>query len=250
MDIVIVEDSRLARKELLGLLKDYPMHRVVGEAGTVADAKRLVESLQPDLLLLDINLPDGSGFDLLERSEFTPQVIFTTAYEQHALQAFTVNALDYLLKPVTAERLAQALHKFAQQQASRQQHRELHVARQDIIPSRPTIRSPGEHLFVRDGERCHFVKYHEISLLEVDGNYVKLFFRDTRAMLARSMQYVEERLDPALFFRANRQQIVNLNYVAAIEPWIGDGLMIRMQDGREVDVSRRQARELKQRLEL
>src|SRR5690606_32921341 len=120
------------------------------------------------------------------------------------LQAFTVNALDYLLKPVTAERLAQALDKLAQKQdASRQQTGSVRTA----------VRSPDEHLFVRDGERCHFVKYHELRLLEVDGNYIKLFFRDTRAMLNRSLLYVEERLDPQLFFRANRAQIVNLDYV-------------------------------------
>lgn len=245
MDIVIVEDSRLARKELLGLLKDYAMHRIVGEAGTVSEGKNLVEELQPDLLLLDINLPDGSGFDLLEQSEFTPQVIFTTAYELHALQAFAVNALDYLLKPVTAERLAQALHKLAEQPASRQ-----YASHQYQDSERPTVRSPSEHLFVRDGERCHFVKYHELRLLEVDGNYVKLFFRDTRAMLNRSLLYVEERLDPQLFFRANRAQIVNLNYVSGIEPWIGEGLSLTLHDGTRVEVSRRQARELKQRLEM
>jgi two-component system LytT family response regulator len=236
MKILIVEDSRLARKELFGLLAQHPEHQVAGEAENVKEAIALVDALRPDLLLLDINLPDGSGFDVLEQSNFTPQVIFTTAYEQHALQAFEVNALDYLLKPVTAERLALALQKVAGSASTK-------------MP-KPPIRYAGEHLFVRDGERCHFVKYHEIRLLEVDGNYVKLFFRDTRAMLAKSMNYVEERLDPQLFFRANRQQIVNLDYIAAIEPWIGDGLMIRMQDGKEVEVSRRQARELKQRLEL
>jgi two-component system LytT family response regulator len=238
MNIVIVEDSRLARSELRGLLNRHPEHTVVGEAENVGDAIKLVNVLQPDLLLLDINLPDGSGFDVLEQADITPHVIFTTAYEEHALQAFAVNALDYLLKPVAAERLAQALAKLAE--------------RTSQLAAQPAAapRTVSEHLFVRDGERCHFVKYHEIRLLEVDGNYVKLFFRDTRAMLGKSMNYVEGRLDPVLFFRANRQQIVNLNYIAAIEPWIGDGLMIRMQDGTEVEVSRRQARELKQRLEL
>jgi len=236
MNVLIVEDSRLARKELLGLLAQHAAHHVIGEAANVKEALQLVNELRPDLLLLDIHLPDGSGFDVLEQSNFTPKVIFTTAYEQHALQAFEVNALDYLLKPVTAERLAQALDKVA------------HVANPATPQAQTASRGAGEHLFIRDGERCHFVKFHEIRLLEVDGNYVKLYFRDTRAMLGKSMSYVEERLDPQLFFRANRQQIVNLNCIAHIEPWVGDGLMIRMQDGSGVEVSRRQARELKQRL--
>lgn len=239
MNILIVEDSRLARKELLGLLEQHPEHSVIGEAANVSEALQLVNALKPDLLLLDIHLPDGNGFDVLEQSDFTPKVIFTTAYEQHALQAFEVNALDYLLKPVTAERLAQALGKVEP------------VVNPLAAPQAlAASRAAAEHLFIRDGERCHFVKFHELRLLEVDGNYVKLWFRDTRAMLGKSLNYVEERLDPKLFFRANRQQIVNLNYIAGIEPWIGDGLMIKMQDGREVEVSRRQTRELKQRLEI
>jgi two-component system LytT family response regulator len=175
---------------------------------------------------------------VLEQASFTPKVIFTTAYEQHALKAFEVNALDYLLKPVTADRLALALDKVAQSAGT-------------AATLRPSATRPvGEHLFIRDGERCHFVKFHEIRLLEVDGNYVKVYFRDTRAMLARSLNYVEERLDPQIFFRANRQQIVNLNCIAHIEPWVGEGLMIKLQDGKQVEVSRRQTRDLKQRLEI
>ncbi len=238
MNILIVDDSRLARRELAGLLAEHPGHRVVGEAENVQSALVLLNSRKPALLLLDINLPDGSGFDMLEQADYTPKVIFTMAYEQHALQAFEVNALDYLLKPVTAERLAQALGKLDLQDT----------------PSppgpRPANRDAGEHLFIRDGERCHFVRFHEIRVLEVVGNYVQLYFRDTKAMLARSMSYVEERLDPQLCFRANRQQIINLNFIASVDPGIGECLMIRMQDGKEVEVSRRQARELKQRLEL
>lgn len=236
MNIVIVEDSRLARRELRELL-DNAGHALAGEAGDVQSALSLVNRTQPDLLLLDINLPDGTGFDLLELLDFIPQVIFTTAYEQHALHAFEVNALDYLLKPIAPERLQQALERVASSTAASK-------------TAAQTGRRADEHLFIREGERCHFVKYREISLLEVDGNYVKLYFRKTRAMLPKSLNYVEARLDPAVFFRANRQQIINLENVSSIEPWVGDGLLIRLQDGTEVEASRRQARELKQRLEL
>lgn len=239
MNIVIVDDSRLARKELAGLLSEQSRYDIVGEAADVQSALEIVNRLKPDLLLLDIHLPDGSGFDLLEQAEHIPKVIFTTAYEQHALRAFEVNALDYLLKPITSERLFKALEK-------------IEIDKSEINCPSPTVfnRKADDHLFIREGERCHFVKYHEIRLLQVDGNYVRLFFRNTNAMMPRSLNYVEERLDPQIFFRANRQQIINLNFIANIEPWIGDGLLIQLEDGTKVEASRRQARELKQRLEI
>lgn len=239
MNIVIVDDSRLARKELAGLLSEQSRHEIVGEAADVQSALEIVNRLKPDLLLLDIHLPDGSGFDLLEKAEHTPKVIFTTAYEQHALRAFEVNALDYLLKPITAERLFQALEKIDSDKI--QSNTQIQAS---------TNRKANDHLFIRDGERCHFVKYNEVRLLQVDGNYVRLYFRNTNAMMPRSLNYVEERLDSQVFFRANRQQIINLNFIANIELWIGDGLLIHMEDGTKVEVSRRQARELKQRLEI
>jgi len=238
MNIMIVDDSRLARKELIGMLLDFPRHQVIGEAENVKSAVALLNRLSPALLLLDIHLPDGSGFDLLEQAHYTPKVIFTTAYEQHALRAFEVNALDYLLKPVTAERLSLALAKLESQD-------------HPVIPEAPPgNRRAGEHLFIRDGERCHFVKFDDIRLLEVVGNCVQLHFRDTKATLAKSMSYVEERVDQRMFFRCNRKQIVNLNFIISVDPWIGDGFLIKMQDGEVIEVSRRQARALKERLEL
>lgn len=236
MKILIVDDSRLARKELAGLLEQHPQCEIVGEASDVQSAVAAVNQLQPDLVLLDINLPDGTGFDVLERSELTPGVIFTTAYEEHALHAFQVNALDYLLKPITRDRLDEALLKMEQ----RAKH----------VPFVQPEKSLDAHIFIREGERCHFIKFREISRIAVEGNYVRLHFGTLSAPVLRSLNYVEARLDPQTFFRANRQEIINLNFIDRIEPWIGDGLMIVMQDCTEVIASRRQARELKQRLEF
>ena len=241
MNIIIVDDSRLARKELCGLLTEHPDCVIAGEAGDVQSAVALINELQPELLLLDIHLPDGSGFDLLEQCDYTPKVIFTTAYEQHALRAFEVNALDYLLKPVTQERLASALDKIAQREFAPKN-------RTESTPA-PNQHSP-EHVFIREGERCHFVKFRDISRIAVEGNYVRVFFHTQSALLPRSLNYVEARLDTNIFFRANRQDIINLNLIDRIEPWIGDGLMIVMQDKTEVISSRRQARELKYRMEF
>lgn len=238
MKTLIVDDSRLARKELAELLQEIPGMLLIAEAADVASALAAINTRKPDLILLDIHLPDGNGFDLLEKADFTPQVIFTTAYEQHALRAFEVNALDYLLKPITAQRLKQALERLTQPTAA------INTAIAKHYKTRE------DQLFIRDGERCHFVRLSELRLVSVEGNYLRLHFRDTTALLPRSLNYVEERFDPDLFFRANRQQLINMDYVARIEPWIHEGLLLIMKDGAEVEVSRRQAKELKLRLDI
>ncbi|RYY04650.1 MAG: response regulator transcription factor [Gammaproteobacteria bacterium] len=239
MNILIVDDSRLARKELVDILKDIPGTKVIAEAVDVNTAVTAINTHKPDLVLLDIHLPDGDGFDVLDRSSITPHVIFTTAYEQHALRAFEVNALDYLLKPITHERLEVAIQRSRSKQNG---------IDQISTPTQPKTRT--DQIFVRDGEHCHFIRLSDLRLINVEGNYIRLYFLDTKTMLARSMNYLEEKLDPQVFFRANRQQIVNMDYVASIEPWVNEGLLIKLTDGTQVEVSRRQARELKQRLEI
>lgn len=239
MNLLIVDDSRLARKELAELLSEIPNTHVIAEAVDVTSAVAAINEYKPDVVLLDIHLPDGDGFDVLEQCNYTPQVIFTTAYEQHALRAFEVNALDYLLKPVTQDRLEAAIQRCQSTQNS-----------QPPVQAEPVIKTRNDQIFVRDGEHCHFIRLSDLRLINVEGNYVRLFFLNKKAMLARSVSYVEERLDPKLFFRANRQQIINMDYVASIEPWLNEGLLIKLTDGTEVEVSRRQARDLKQRLEV
>ncbi|RZA08013.1 MAG: response regulator transcription factor, partial [Moraxellaceae bacterium] len=238
-NLLIVDDSRLARKELVDLLQHIPNTTVIAEAVDVNSAVAAINAQKPDLVLLDIHLPDGDGFDVLEKSSFTPQVIFTTAYEQHALRAFEFNALDYLLKPVTQERLEAAIQRSFSKHV-------LHA--QSPAPS--TIKTRTDQIFVRDGEHCHFIRLSDLRLITVEGNYVRLYFLNTKTMLARSMNYIEEKLDPHVFFRANRQQIINMDFVVSIEPWLNEGLLIKLTDGTEVEVSRRQARELKQRLDV
>lgn len=239
MKLLIVDDSRLARKELADMLADIPGTTLVAEAVDVSSAVAAINTHKPDVVLLDIHLPDGDGFDVLEKSDFTPQIIFTTAYEQHALRAFEFNALDYLLKPVTHERLAAAIQKSSSKQ---------NAPTQPIMASPPKTRT--DQIFVRDGEHCHFIRLSDLRLISVEGNYVRLFFLDTKTLLARSLNHIETRLDPQVFFRANRQQIVNMDYVTKIEPWLNEGLLLKMLDGTEIEVSRRQAKELKQRLEI
>jgi two-component system LytT family response regulator len=232
MKALIVDDEPLARRELRRLLVEFPWIEIAGEAANVGEALKRIEELSPDLLFLDIHMPGGSGFDLLERLEQVPQVIFTTAYDQHAVRAFEVNALDYLLKPIEPERLAAALARAKQRD-------------EQSSPSRaagPAL----DQLFVRDGPRCWFVPLAEVSLLTADGNYVRLLWGTRQPMLGRPLSTLEQRLDPKQFFRANRKQIFNLAFVERVELGIGGRLHVQLRGGPEVEISRRQARLFRQ----
>lgn len=240
LKVVIIDDTRLARQELRTLLKDIAEVECVGEADDVPAAQMAIEKLQPDLVLLDIQMPSGTGFDVLEALDHVPLVVFTTAYDHYAVRAFEANAIDYLVKPVVPERLAAAIAR----------------ARTRIPPpasadaEQRSLLGANDQVFLRDGEQCWFVALHEISRIVVEGNYARVWFRGDNAMLARSLSALEARLDPALFFRANRNTLVNLRMVKNIDLAVGDGYDLTLKDGSVVEVSRRQARDLRERLAL
>lgn len=237
--VLIVDDARLARQELRTLLSAWPWVQCVGEADDVPAAREAIATLAPDLVLLDVQMPSGSGFDVLDGLERVPAVVFVTAYDTYAVRAFQANALDYLVKPVEAPRLLEALQRARQ--------------REDMQAEVPAARGAlGAHdqVFVRDGERCWFVAVSEIRRLVVDGNYTRLWFRGESALLSRSLSALEARLPPDMFFRANRNTLVNLRRIRAVNPSVGDGYDLALDDGSEVEVSRRQARELRERMAL
>ena len=224
MRALIVDDEPPARRELRRMLVGFPWIEIVGEAGNVDEAARKVEALSPGLLFLDIQMPGGSGFDLLTRLDYLPQVIFTTAHDEHAVRAFEVNALDYVLKPIDPERLAAAIAR---------------------VKAAPTVAAPDavlEQIFVKDGPRCWFVPLSEVSLLTSEGNYVRLSWGNRRPLLGRALVGLEQRLDPKRFFRANRRQILNLDFIESVEPGVGGRLHVQLREGPEVEISRRQAR--------
>jgi two-component system LytT family response regulator len=223
---MIIDDEPPARRELRRLLADFSWMEIVGEAGNIGQAADMIDSLAPDLLFLDIQMPGGSGFDLLTRLEEVPAVIFTTAHDEHAVRAFEVDALDYLLKPIDPARLAEALTrvKSAHTERTRQPN--------DVL----------EQIFVRDGARCWFVPLREVSLLSSEGNYIRLSWGKTQPLLGRALAALERRLDPNRFFRANRQQIVNLDFIESVELGVNGRLHAQLRDGPEVEISRRQAR--------
>ena len=226
MKAVIIDDEPPARRELRRLLADFPWIEIIGEAGNIAQAAAMIEALSPALVFLDIQMPGGSGFDLLTRLEHLPQVIFTTAHDEHAVRAFEVNALDYLLKPIDPARLAAALARVGGANTTR--------------PPQPDAAL--EQLFVRDGPRCWFVPLREVRLLTSEDNYVRLSWGKTQPLLGRALATLEQRLDPNRFFRANRRQIINLDFIENVELGVNGRLHVQLREGPEVEISRRQAR--------
>ncbi|HLA70694.1 MAG TPA: response regulator [Steroidobacteraceae bacterium] len=224
MRALVVDDEPLARREMRRLLDAFPWVEVVGEAGNIDEARARIEELTPDVVFLDIQMPGGTGFDLLTQLDRVPRIVFTTAYDQFAVKAFDVNALDYLLKPIEPERLATTLRKI------------------QATPLATTNHTPLEQLFIRDGPRCWFVPLREVSVFTAEGNYVRLLWGKERPLLGRSLTALEEKLDPRSFFRANRSQIVNLDFIQQVEAGTGGRLHVQMRDGPEIEVSRRQAR--------
>ncbi|MGH9432007.1 MAG: LytR/AlgR family response regulator transcription factor [Terriglobia bacterium] len=236
MKALLVDDERLARTELRRLLRVHPDITVVGEAQNVAEAEARLQDPSVELVFLDIQMPGGSGFGLLERLDRVPLVIFTTAYDVYAVKAFEVNALDYLLKPVVPERLAAALDRARQA---------FKAAVAGVATGGAAAALPGR-VFLREGEQCWIVNLAEIKLLESEGNYTRIYFGNHRPLIPKSLRALEARLDPALFFRASRSHILNLRWVAGIEAAIDGGLNVTLRDGPQVAVSRRQSRWLRE----
>jgi len=228
MKALIIDDERLARIELRRLLDAHPEVEVAGEARNASEAEAMISGLAPELLFLDIQMPGATGFDLLAKLEDAPQVIFTTAYDEYAVRAFEVNALDYLMKPIVPERLAAALERV-----------------------KPRLNNKRlDQVFVRDGERCWFVRVPEIFLLESEGNYTRVYFGNERPLIRKSLNALEQRLDTAKFFRASRKQILNLEWIDKTDLSASGGLTVTLRGGHSVEISRRQSERLREILSL
>jgi two-component system LytT family response regulator len=225
LKVVLIDDERLARDELRRLLSHSRIQcHIVAEAADVAQGLQAIASHAADLILLDIQLPDGTGFDLLSALDRVPPVIFTSAYDHYALRAFGVNALDYLLKPIEPERLEQALQK--------------------ATPAAPAAIQ--DKIFLQEGERCWFVALDQITLFESEGNYTRVYFDQQRPLMLRSLSQLEARLNPSHFICVNRSQIVNLRSVAQITASPAGGLTLVLHNQMRVQMSRRRSSAFKQ----
>jgi two-component system, LytTR family, response regulator len=243
---ILIDDERLARNELKKLLSEFPEIEVIAEAANADEGIERIDMLNPDLVFLDIQMPGKSGFDMLAELDKLPHVIFTTAYDEYALKAFEVNALDYLLKPVEPKRLADAIQKLHLQEEKEVYHN----ANTNAPNNNRSLLVDDAQVFVKDGERCWFVKLNEIRLFESVGNYAKVYFGNNKPLILKSLNALEERLDEKTFFRANRKHIVNLRMIEKIEPYFNGGLLLDLKGGEKIEVSRRQTVKFKEMMSL
>ena len=232
MKAIIVDDERLARNELKRLLSEFSEIEIIEECNSAEDAILAVDKLKPDVIFLDIHMPGKDGFGVLEELDYMPYVIFITAYDEYAIKAFEVNALDYLLKPIELDRLKDAINKVKAELSQP-------IHNNDKLGA-------GDQVFVKDGDRCWFVNLSDVPMFESEGNYVRVYFDKNKPLILKSLNNLSNKLDESCFFRANRKFIINLNWVENIENWFNGGLMVKLKNGEKVEVSRRQASKFKE----
>lgn len=244
MKALIIDDERLARKELRNLLNRFHEIEIIDECSNAEEAKAAIETHHPDLIFLDIQMPGKNGFELLNELERVPKVIFVTAYDEYAIKAFEVNALDYLLKPVNPDRLEEAVNKVLRQKSEPVLHQE------EPIEGMRNKLYEDDQIFLKDGEKCWFVTLKDVRMFESEGNYVRVYFNENRPLILKSLNALEEKLDSKVFFRANRKFIINLKWVTGIENWFNGGLQAQLKNGEKIEISRRQAARFKDVMSL
>lgn len=239
---LLIDDERLARKELRKILETRKNIEILAECSNADEAIEKIEELKPDLVFLDIQMPGKNGFDVLEEIVYTPEVIFVTAYDEFALKAFEVSALDYILKPVDKTRFDESLNKVLDKINDRKGD--------GATPKDESQLGPTDQVFVKDGDKCWFVELGSIRLFESEGNYVRVFFENNKPLILKSLNNLDKKLSDKLFFRANRKHIINLKWIDKIETWFNGGLLVILKDGKKIEISRRQAVKLKDRMSL
>lgn len=237
MRALLVDDERLARAELTRLLEKFPEIEIVGEASNGEEAIEKIEELNPELVFLDIQMPGMNGFEVLEHLHIVPNIIFVTAYDEYALKAFEVNALDYVLKPIELTRLEKAIEKVKaeKEEAENQSDEKLNYDSQ---------------IFIKDGEKCWFVKMDKVRMFESEGNYVRLYFEDNKPMILKSLNNLEKRLSDKEFFRISRKYIINLTWIEKVEAWFNGGLRVTLKSGEKLEISRRQTSRFKELMSI
>ena len=238
MRTIIVDDERLAREELKALLAEYPGVELIGEYKNTIEAKVAIENDAPDLVFMDIQMPGETGLELLEKLKNPPRTVFVTAYDEHAIKAFELNAYDYLMKPIDPDRLSEVFKRLNEENQT-----PASVVNNDKLKS-------GNQVLIKDGEKVWFIKVDDIRYFESEGNYVKVHFDKFKPLILRSLNSLEERMDEKLFFRANRKFIVNLNHIVNIENWFSGGLQVELSCGTKIEISRRQTIRFKDQFSL
>ncbi len=230
-EVIIVDDERLAREEVKRTLKPFSEFTVIGEATNAEEGKLLINSTKADVLFLDIHMPEKSGLQLLEELTMVPEVVFTTAYDEHAVKAFELNALDYLVKPLRKERFQKTIEKVRKALLEKRKNNKDLPAKQKV--------------FVKDGHRYHIIEISDIWLINSLENYAKIHYGNNTVLIHRSLNLLEDKLPSQQFFRINRSQIININYIKEVHPYFKNKLQLILTTDNSYVVSTRQSVKLK-----
>lgn len=248
--IIIVEDERPARDLLRSYLEEYPELEIMGEYDNGFDGLKAINELKPDAILLDVQMPKLTGFELLEVLEHQPEVIFTTAYDQFAIRAFERNAVDYLLKPFSRERFREAISKLNSRLESKQggvkeesgiEKIRQHFAESDELLHRVVIKKSG---------KIHVISTSDINFLEAQDDYVMIYTDEGKYLKQQTMKYFEQHLDSQQFVRVHRSYIANITCIERIEPYEKSNFVLILRDGNKVPVSRSGMQVLKENLDF
>jgi two-component system, LytTR family, response regulator len=247
--VLVADDEPLARERLAGLLSQEADIEVVGQARDGEEAVTAIHDDSPDLVFLDVQMPQMNGFDVIEAvgSDKMPLVIFVTAYDQHALKAFQVRALDYLLKPFDRERFKDALGR-ARKQLERDENGDLGRRLLALVKDLRRDQPKSDRLVVKSGGRLFFLRTDEIDWVEAAGNYVRLHVGPGSHLLRETMNAIEGRLDPEKFFRIHRSRIVNMERIQELQPWLNGEYAVLLRTGTRLTLSRGYREKLQDRL--
>jgi two-component system LytT family response regulator len=244
MRVLVVDDEPPARRKLMNFLREVRDVEIVGEAGNGAKAASLIEELEPDVVFLDVQMPGMTGFEVLETlGGRVPLIIFVTAYDQYAVKAFEVHALDYLLKPFDRDRLQTCLSR-VRDQIGRSGGADLQARMQKLI-AEATGRAYASRLMVKHHGRVVFLQIRDVDWIKAFANYVELHVGAQTYMIRETLNSLESRLDPNRFARVHRSVIVNIDRIKELQPWSHNDYLLILKDGTEIRMSRRYHRNLK-----
>lgn len=242
---IIVDDEELARKALQILLKDYAGCEVVAECANGFEAIKAVQDYTPQLMFLDIQMPRLDGFDVMELlGDKAPQTIFVTAYDQYALQAFEVNALDYLLKPISKERFTKTMDRVVQLSEKTSSIPD------SVLHARKSMQIPLKRIVVKEQTEVHVLDVNMINYIEADDDFVKIFYNKSVYIKSERLYRLEELLDPSVFIRIHRSFLLNINFLHKIEPYTKESKVARLKNNKELPISRQGYLKLKEQLSI
>ncbi len=240
---LIIDDEFLARELVKNYLKGTPEIEIIGECENGFDGVKAISELNPDLIFLDIQMPKLNGFEMLELLDTQPQVIFITAHNDFAIRAFEMNAIDYLLKPFSKDRLIGAVKKVADKVHSGEARNEqlLHLIHQPLTEKL-------ERIVVKTGSKIKVIPVEKINYLEAEDDYIMVFTDEGKHLKQGTMKYYEDHLDPNCFVRIHRSYIVRIDQVVHLEPYAKDNFVAKLKNGTALKVSRNGLRNLKAKL--